>query len=76
MVTSGNELTEIVGRVVEPELRRDLHTMGMLREVSLTSGTVHVVVALPSEDWPATETLTNLIETSIATQEGVKAVSV
>ena len=76
MGTSGNELTEIVGRVVEPELRRDLHTMGMLREVSLTSGTVHVVVALPSEDWPATETLTNLIETSIATQEGVKAVSV
>ncbi len=76
MVTSGNELTEIVGRVVEPELRRDLHTMGMLREVSLTSGTVHVVVALPSEDWPATETLTNLIEASIATQEGVKAVSV
>lgn len=76
MVTSGNELTEIVGRVVEPELRRDLHTMGMLREVSLTNGTVHVVVALPSEDWPATETLTNLIETSIATQEGVKAVSV
>ncbi|SUZ64043.1 uncharacterized protein METZ01_LOCUS16897, partial [marine metagenome] len=76
VVTSGNELTEIVGRVVEPELRRDLHTMGMLREVSLTSGTVHVVVALPSEDWPATETLTNLIETSIATQEGVKAVSV
>ena len=76
MGTSGNELTEIVGRVVEPELRRDLHTMGMLREVSLTSGTVHVVVALPSEDWPATETLTNLIEASIATQEGVKAVSV
>jgi len=76
VVTSGNELTEIVGRVVEPELRRDLHTMGMLREVSLTSGTVHVVVALPSEDWPATETLTNLIEASIATQEGVKAVSV
>ena len=76
MVTSGNELTEIVGRVVEPELRRDLHTMGMLREVSLTNGTVHVVVALPSEEWPATETLSNLIETSVATQEGVKAVSV
>jgi len=74
--TSGNELTEIVGRVVEPELRRDLHTMGMLREVSLTNGTVHVVVALPSEEWPATETLSNLIETSVATQEGVKAVSV
>ena len=76
MGTSGNELTEIVGRVVEPELRRDLHTMGMLREVSLTNGTVHVVVALPSEEWPATETLSNLIETSVATQEGVKAVSV
>jgi len=76
VVTSGNELTEIVGRVVEPELRRDLHTMGMLREVSLTNGTVHVVVALPSEEWPATETLSNLIETSVATQEGVKAVSV
>lgn len=76
MTVSDNELTEIVGKVVDPELRRDLHTMGMLRGVSLAGGTVHAVVALPSEDWPARETLINLIETSITTRDGVEAVSV
>lgn len=76
MTLSDNELTEIVGKVVDPELRRDLHTMGMLRGVSLAGGTVHAVVALPSEDWPARETLINLIEASITTRDGVEAVSV
>ena len=76
MTISDNELIEIVGKVVDPELRRDLHTMGMLRGVSLAGGTVHAVVALPSEDWPARETLVNLIETSITTRDGVEAVSV
>ncbi|MDG2023941.1 MAG: Mrp/NBP35 family ATP-binding protein [Actinomycetota bacterium] len=76
MTISDNELIEIVGKVVDPELRRDLHTMGMLRGVSLAGGTVHAVVALPSEDWPARETLINLIETSITTRDGVEAVSV
>ena len=76
MTVSDNELTEIVGKVVDPELRRDLHTMGMLRGVSLAGGTVHAVIALPSEDWPARETLINLIETSITNRDGVEAVSV
>ena len=76
MTISDNELIEIVGKVVDPELRRDLHTMGMLRGVSFAGGTVHAVVALPSEDWPARETLINLIETSITTRDGVEAVSV
>lgn len=76
MTISDNELIEIVGKVVDPELRRDLHTMGMLRGVSLAGGTVHAVVALPSEDWPARDTLIHLIETSITTRDGVEAVSV
>ncbi|HIL04802.1 MAG TPA: MRP family ATP-binding protein [Acidimicrobiia bacterium] len=76
MTISDNELIEIVGKVVDPELRRDLHTMGMLRGVSLAGGTVHAVVALPSEDWPARETLIHLIETSITARDGVEAVSV
>ena len=76
MTISDNELIEIVGKVVDPELRRDLHTMGMLRGVSLAGGTVHAVVALPSEDWPARETLINLIEASITTRDGVESVSV
>ena len=76
MTVSDNELTEIVGKVVDPELRRDLHTMGMLRGVSLAGGTVHAVIALPSADWPARETLINLIETSITNRDGVEAVSV
>ncbi len=44
--------------------------------MSLAGGTVHAVVALPSEDWPARETLIHLIETSITARDGVEAVSV
>ena len=51
MTISDTELAEIVGGVVDPELRRDLHTMGMLRGASIAGGNAHVLVALPAEEW-------------------------
>ena len=74
MAISDDELTEIVGQIVDPELRRDLRTMGMLRGVSLAGGSAHVPLALPSEDWPARDELTNLIDASLASQDEVEAV--
>ena len=76
MAISDDELTEIVGQIVDPELRRDLRTMGMLRGVSLAGGSAHVLLALPSEDWPARDELTNLIDASLASQDEVEAVSI
>jgi len=76
MTISDSDLTEAVSRVVDPELGRDLHTMGMLRGASLAGSNVHVLVALPTEDWPAKEVLSELIEAAVNDFEGVQSVSV
>ena len=76
MTISDSDLTEAVSRVVDPELGRDLHTMGMLRGASLAGSNVHVLVALPTEDWPVKEVLSELIEAAVNDFEGVQSVSV
>ena len=76
MTISDSDLTEAVSRVVDPELGRDLHTMGMLRGASLAGSNVHVLVALPTEDWPVKEVLSDLIEAAVNDFEGVQSVSV
>ena len=50
MAISDDELTEIVGQIVDPELRRDLRTMGMLRGVSLAGGSANVLLEMHTED--------------------------
>ena len=76
MTISDTELAEIVGRVVDPELRRDLHTMGMLRGASLAGGNAHVLVALPADDWPARSELVPLVEEAVTDQNQIETVSV
>ena len=76
MTISDTELAEIVGRVVDPELRRDLHTMGMLRGASLAGGNAHVLVALPADDWPARSELVHLVEEAVTDQRQIETVSV
>ena len=76
MTISDSDLTEAVSRVVDPELGRDLHTMGMLRGASLAGSNVHVLVALPTEDWPVKKVLSELIEAAVNDFEGVHSVSV
>ena len=76
MTISDTELAEIVGGVVDPELRRDLHTMGMLRGASLAGGNAHVLVALPADDWPARRELVHLVEEAVTDQNQIESVSV
>ncbi len=76
MTISDTELEEIVGGVVDPELRRDLHTMGMLRGASLAGGNAHVLVALPADDWPARRELVHLVEEAVTDQNQIESVSV
>ena len=76
MAMSDTELAEIVGAVVDPELRRDLHTMGMLRGASLAGGNAHVLVALPAEEWPARSELVHLVGEAVADQKSIESVSV
>ena len=76
MTISDTELAEIVGGVGDPELRRDLHTMGMLRGASLAGGNAHVLVALPADDWPARRELVHLVEEAVTDQNQIESVSV
>tara|TARA_Y100001970_G_scaffold20702_1_gene23354 strand:+ start:12330 stop:13394 length:1065 start_codon:yes stop_codon:yes gene_type:complete len=50
--------------------------MGMLRGVSLAGNNVHALVALPTEDWPVKEVLSELIEAAVNNFEEVESVSV
>ena len=76
MTISDNDIAEVASRVVDPELCRDLHTMGMLRGASVAGSNAHVLVALPTDDWPVKEALSDLIEAAIKDLEGVQSVSV
>ena len=76
MTISDNDLAEVASRVVDPELGRDLHTMGMLRGAAVAGSNAHVLVALPTDDWPVKEALSDLIEAAIKDLEGVQAFSV
>ena len=57
MSVADDAVAEAVGQVIDPELRKDLLQMGMLRGVGVAGGGVHVAVALPAEDWPVREEL-------------------
>jgi len=76
MTLSDGGLAEIVGQIVDPELRRDLHTMGMLRGASVAGGSAHVLVALPAEEWPAQSELVELIETAVLELGEISSVTV
>jgi ATP-binding protein involved in chromosome partitioning len=76
MTLSDHDLAEIVGQVVDPELRRDLRTMGMLRGASMAGGTAHVLVAVPAEEWPAQSALVDLIETALLESDEIESVTV
>jgi ATP-binding protein involved in chromosome partitioning len=49
------ELTEALAAVVDPELRRQIGELGMLRGVAVTGDRAHVVVALPADTHPTEE---------------------
>jgi len=76
MTISDSDIAEAAGRVVDPELGRDLHTMGMLRGASIAGGNAHVLVALPADDWPASGAVTTLIEAALSNFEEVDSISV
>ena len=76
MTISDSDIAEAAGRVVDPELGRDLHTMGMLRGASIAGGNAHVLIALPTDDWPASDALSTLIDAALSNFEEVDSISV
>ena len=76
MTLSDDDLAEIVGQIVDPELRRNLHTMGMLRGASIAGGSAHVLITLPAEEWPAQSELVELIEKAVLELDEISSVVV
>jgi ATP-binding protein involved in chromosome partitioning len=69
-------LVATVAEVVDPELRRSLHQMGMLGGVALAGSAAQVVVSLPADDWPVREELAAMITEAAAALDGVDTVDV
>lgn len=76
MSASDNELIDAVSVIEDPELRRGLAQMGMLRGGTVEGSAAQVVVALPSQDWPSRQTLEDRIVAAATELSGVRSVSV
>ncbi len=69
-------LVATVAEVVDPELRRSLHQMGMLGGVALAGSAAQLVVSVPADDLPVREELAAMITEAAAALDGVDTVDV
>ena len=76
MSVAEGDVVAVVGDVLDPELRRGLHQMGMLRAVAVARSAVQVVVALPAEDWPVRDELAAAVTAAAMSVDGVGSVDV
>ncbi|MEJ5915064.1 Mrp/NBP35 family ATP-binding protein [Pseudokineococcus sp. 1T1Z-3] len=65
-----------LARVLDPEIRRPITDLGMVRSVSLDGGDVAVEVSLTTAGCPLKETLTRDVEREVSAVEGVSGVTV
>ncbi len=63
-----------VGAVVDPELRRPLDELGMLRDISVESGTATVGIALTIVGCPAADRISSDVRAAAASVSGVSDV--
>ena len=63
-----------VGSVIDPELRRPLSDLDMVREVSVDAGTAHVAIALTIVGCPAADRISRDVTDAAAAVTGVDAV--
>ena len=70
-------LRAAMGAVQDPELRRSLEELGMLRDVTIgPDGSVHVLVALTVPGCPLKDTIISDVTAAAMGVEGVAGVSV
>lgn len=65
-----------VGAVQDPELRRPLADLGMLREIAVAEATAHVGIALTIVGCPAADRIERDVRAAAAAVDGVEAVVV
>ncbi len=76
-MTSRDAILEALGRVIDPELRRDLVSLRMVREIELSpDGDVAVGVALTVPGCPLKEKIEGDVRREVGTLDGVRSVAV
>ncbi len=70
------QVAAAVGAVIDPELRRSLAQMGMLRAAAVAGHAAQVLIALPASDWPVVEQLQDAIKTTVTALDGITDVAI
>ncbi len=76
MAAGESEVRAAVAAVEDPELRRGLGELGMVRSVTSGRRGVAVVVAVPVDRWPGTEELSRRVRAAVAPVAGTADVRV
>lgn len=71
MTSPTDAVVAAVGAVVDPELRRPIAELGMLRDISVDGGTAHVGIALTIVGCPAAERISREVTDAAASVPGV-----
>ncbi len=76
-MVSKDQVTEVLDSVIDPELRRSIVELGMVRSIDITDvGAVDVTVSLTTPGCPIKSHFEQSIATKVGALEGVKQVSV
>lgn len=71
-----DDVRRAVSAVVDPELRRPIGDLDMVREISVTAGTAHVQIALTIVGCPAADRIERDVREAAASVAGVEDVTV
>ena len=66
MSVNDAQLVEALAAIEDPELRRSIHQLGMLRGAAVSGDQAHIVVAMPAEDHPTGPMLHEAIGNAVA----------
>jgi ATP-binding protein involved in chromosome partitioning len=70
------DVLDALRSVREPELRRGLLDLDLVRGTRVRRGTAHVTVAVPQDNYPAADELRRRVEASVGALDGVDRVEV
>lgn len=76
MTIEKKKIEQALGRVIDPELRRDVVDLGMVREVAIVDGSVIVTLALTIAGCPMKERLESDVKREVGDVPGVESVEV
>ena len=74
MPVTSEQVVDTLRPVQDPELHRSIVDLGMVRDITIDGGRVHVVVALTVPGCPLKGEITRRVETAVRTLEGVSEV--